>query len=168
MLLTPIAANTFMPQKPSLSILKVAYLPWQDIESDIISLPLTSDYLTAATFHKPVEEDKQPGSLNASAWILEQKDSSYGLQLLSVSNKANLVKFCEKHDICEQSAFYSTQVNGKTLVRLIYGSYSNHKAAKLAKSKLSVALKSVSPWARSFKTIKNELSIISASNNFLQ
>ena len=156
-LITPITANTLNSQKTAQSVLQVDSLPWQDIDDEIISLPIISDYVTAAYTYHVGEQDKKLNSLNATSWILDQKDSSYGLQLLSVSNKKNLIKFCKKHNICEQSAFYSTQVKGKKLVRLIYGSYPNHKAAKLAKAKLSVRLKGNSPWARSFKNIKSEL-----------
>lgn len=156
-LITPITANTFKSLHTSQSILTIPSFPWQDIESRIISLPLTNDYLTAPTIYLFSEQDKKLNKLNASSWILDQKNSSYGLQLLSVSNKSNLVKFCKKHKICDKSAFYSTLVNGKRLVRLIYGSYPNHKAAKLAKANLSDSLKAVSPWARSFEKIKSEL-----------
>ena len=156
-LITPITANTVDSAENSLSVLKVVSLPWQDIEDEIISLPIASDYLIAASAYQASEQDKKLDTLNATAWILDQKDSSYGLQLLSVSNKSNLITFCEKHNICAESAFYSTQVNDKKLVRLIYGSYPDHKAAKLAKTQLSARLKGLSPWARSFKNIKNEL-----------
>ena len=156
-LITPITANTLNSQKTSLSVLTVTSLPWQDLEDDIISLPITSDYLTAPSTYYGNEQHKKLNKLNATSWILDQKDSSYGLQLLSVSKKSNLIKFCKKHNICEQSAFYSTQVKGKKLIRLIYGSYPNHKAAKQAKANLSARLQGNSAWARSYKNIKSEL-----------
>ena len=156
-LLTPITATTFKSQPVTQSILKIKTIPWGDIESEIISLPLNSDYLVAATPFELSKEEKQLAALNASSWILDQQSSAYSLQLLSVSNKSNLIKFCNQHDICDKSAFYTTRVNGKKMVKLIYGSYPNHQAAKLAKVKLSATLKDVSPWARSFKQIKNEL-----------
>lgn len=156
-LLTPITATTFKFQKYSHSILKITTIPWQDVESETISLPLTSDYLTAAIVYEATAEDKQLATINGASWILDQRDSAYSLQVLSVSNKNNLMQFCKKHDICSESAFYTTLVKGKKLVRLIYGSYPSHKSAKLAKSELSANLKGISPWARSFKQIKNEL-----------
>ncbi len=156
-LLTPITATTFKAQQTSSSILKIHTLPWHDIENDIISLPISSDYLLAASADKTTKEEKQQGTMNGASWILDQQDSAYGLQVLSISNKSNLLQFCKKHDICDDSAFYTTVTNGKTLMRLIYGTFPNHKLAKLAKSKLPAELKKLSPWARSFKQIKNEL-----------
>ena len=156
-LLQPITATTFKPQQISDSILKINIQPWPDIEKDIVSLPFSSDYLEAASIIKITAEEKQLHAINGAAWILSQQNSAYGLQVLSISNKDNLLQFCKKHNICSESAFYSTQVNGKSLMRLIYGSYPNHDSAKLAKSKLPAALQKLSPWARSFKQIKSEL-----------
>ena len=156
-LLTPITATTFKAQQTSNSILKIHTLPWNDIEDGIISLPFSSDYLLAASADKTTKDEKQQGTMNGASWILDQQDTAYGLQVLSISNKSNLLQFCKKYDICDDSAFYTTQVSGKTLMRLIYGTFPNHKLAKLAKSRLPADLKKLSPWARSFKQIKNEL-----------
>ncbi len=156
-LLKPITATTFKPQQTSDSILKINIQPWADIEKEIISLPFNSDYLEAANTYKITAKEKQLEIINGAAWILDQHNSAYSLQVLSVSNKDNLLKFCKKHNICSESAFYTTQKNGKSLMRLIYGSFPSHYSAKLAKSKLPAALQKLSPWARSFKHIKSEL-----------
>ncbi len=156
-LLTPITANTFKYQKGNQSILKTMTIPWMDLESDILTLPDTTDYLLAAAPLKLTKEQKQLEKLNTAAWIMNQKSTAYSLQLLSVANETNLIKFCEQYEICNNSAFYRTQTKGKKLIKLIYGSYPNHMAAKQAKEKLIATLKNVSPWARSFKQIKDEL-----------
>lgn len=156
-LLTPKTATTSKSTLKTNSILEVKTLPWHDIEIESPSLPLTSDYLIAAYQPEIAPEEKQLESIAATPWIMKQPDSSYALQLLSVSKTSNLINFCKKHNICEQSALYTTEVNGKQLVRLIYGSYTNHKAAKIAKNNLPDSLKGIKSWARSFRQIKTEL-----------
>jgi len=156
-LLKPITATTFKPQQASDSILKINIQPWPDIEKDIVSLPFSSDYLEAAITYKITAEEKQLQTINGASWILDQQNSAYALQVLSIKNKDNLLQFCKKHNICDKSAFYTTQINGKKLMRLIYGSYPGHDSAKQAISKLPAALQKLSPWARSFKQIKSEL-----------
>ncbi len=155
-LITPITATTFKTSNTTQSILKIKTLPWQDLENESISIPSTTDYLSAA-IETIITTDEKQQELNGIAWILNQKDTAYGLQILSVSKKSKLIDFCQKHEICNESAFYSTTIKGKKIVRLIYQSYSSHKAAKLAKVKLPESLKRSSPWARSFKQIKDEL-----------
>ena len=138
-------------------------MPERDNDSLELVLPSVSDYLTAASLY--VEVEKQPeieptvteqGPYGA-AWIQQQADRSYSLQMFSASNIENLLKFCQQHQICDNSAWYQSEVNGKQLYRLLYGVYSNHQAAKVAKAQLPQQLQKISPWARQFKQIKTEL-----------
>lgn len=156
-LLTPITATTFKSQHNRPSLLKITTIPWQDIEQDVMTLPESSDYVLAANPYRLTKQQQQLDKMNAAAWILEQNNSAYSLQLLSVADPSNVLEFCHQYGICDKTALYSTSKNGNKLTKLIYGSFANHQAAKIAKAKLSTRLKGVSPWARSFQQIKNEL-----------
>lgn len=158
MLVLPQTATTFRTKLNGQSILKVRVHPIEEIDRLEIKLPSTTDYLSMAG---PVKVSppiiRHVSGLADKNWIKQQKDSAYSLQLLSASNSNSLQRFCSKHNICDQSAFYETEVNGKPIIRLLYGVYNNHQAAKTAKSQLPESLKNVSPWARQFKQIKAEL-----------
>ena len=157
-LIAPQTATTFKAPMNGESILRILVPPVDDIDRLEVHLPHSSDYLTSAGGVKisPVVLREASG-LAGKSWILQQQDSFYSLQILSASNSDSLEQFCNKHDICTQSAYYQTELNGKPLTRLLYGVYPNHKAAKLAKQQLPPGLKQVSPWARQFKQIKKEL-----------
>ena len=156
--LTPRTATTSRSADTSKTLLVDHAMPVADIDSLNLQLPLQSDYLESP--NPPLAEladlRSESGLLNP-AWIRLQKDSAYSLQLLSATDPQNLQRFCEQHGICEQSAFYQTELNGKTLYRLLFGTYPNHQAAKQAKSQLPTSLQQTSPWARQFAQIKNEL-----------
>ncbi|MDJ0832243.1 MAG: SPOR domain-containing protein [Gammaproteobacteria bacterium] len=139
-------------------------MPERDHDSLELVLPSASDYLTAASLY--LEPEPEPAAVAAvisekgpfgTAWIKQQPDRSYSLQMFSASNIDNLQKFCQQHQICDQSAWYPSEVNGKKLYRLLYGVYRNHQAAKIAKAQLPESLQNASPWARQFKQIKTEL-----------
>ncbi len=136
-------------------------MPERDNDSLELVLPSASDYLTAASLYLEVEPQPAPvvaqqGPYGA-AWIQQQTDKSYSLQMFSASNLDNLRKFCQQHQICDDSAWYQSEVNGKKLYRLLYGVYANHQAAKIAKAELPPNLQKISPWARQFRQIKTEL-----------
>ncbi len=158
-IMLPKSATTFPSADAADSILRQPSIPPNDIDTLEIVLPTTTDYLTAASLYVQqdvpgIDQEKGPFG---SAWIREQEDSAYSLQIFSASNIDNLLKFCRQHQICEASSWYLSEVNGKKLYRLLYGVYHNHQAAKIAKSQLPRTLQHVSPWARKFKTIKSEL-----------
>ncbi|MDJ0882238.1 MAG: SPOR domain-containing protein [Gammaproteobacteria bacterium] len=156
--IAPQTATTFRTPDNGHSILKILVPPLAEIDQIEVHLPTSSDYLAIAGAVKiapPVT--RLPSGLAGRDWILQQQDSKYTLQLVSASHEQSLERFCKKHDICQASATYQTTLKGKSLNRLLFGVYSNHKAAKLAKSQLPDALKKISPWPRQFKQIKQEL-----------
>ena len=159
LLIAPKIATTFKAPTAEQPILIENLFPQADLDSLTQHLALTSDYLDAPSLYLTPEElhtTTKQGLRNAT-WITTRDDSAYSLQLLSASNKDNLLIFCEKHKICDKTAFYESTVKGKTLYRLLYGDFRNHQTAKLAKTTLPPALQKLSPWARSFAQIKREL-----------
>jgi hypothetical protein len=160
LLLTPQIATTSKSLANASSILIDYSLVIEDVDQHVNTLPLSSDYpgspysIPESTSSKPTVIASGP---HTSEWIKQQPDSAYSLQLLTVSKPENLINFCKQHDICEQSAYYQTEINGKRLTRLLYGVYADLQAVKQAKLKLPPALKQVNPWARRFKTIKSEI-----------
>lgn len=156
LLLAPKTATTFLSPVNGHSILEEKISSEEDLEKAVISLPFSSDYVTAAFETKSIPVVEKNG-LRGVAWIQVQSDLTYSLQLMTASNSENISKFCRQHDICDQSAYYPKLIKGNKMYRLIYGVYSNYKAAKIAQAQLPENLRTLSSWARQFKQIKQEL-----------
>jgi hypothetical protein len=157
--LLPQAANTYIHSPYPQSILHIKPQPMEDIDSVEVSLPSSTDYIYAANqfLGKPVLFDKDQGLLLGKDWIHSQQDGSYSLQVISTSTKQAVFDFCKEHNICGESAYYQSQIKGKTYFRLLYGSYRNHKAAQQALATLPAKLQQLNPWPRNFKQIKSEI-----------
>ena len=152
--LLPQTAATYLQPSANNSILKITDLPWPDQEVERREWPLQSDYQLAAFEPAIIQPADSKNSLADASWIKQQKDTAYTLQLLSVSDPTHLQQFCRQYKICDRAAIYTSQLNGKTITRLVYGNYRNHQAAKQAKTRLP---KGLSGWARQFGQIKQTL-----------
>ena len=158
-LLTPQTATTFRTLTNGTSILNQTPEPVPDIDAGIALLALTSDYSMPAesiAFLKPADATEHT-SLAGKDWIRQQPDSAYSLQLIAASDIKLVEQYCKKFKLCGQSAIYQTQVNGKTVLRLLYGVFSDYQSVKIAQSKLPLELQQTRPWARQFKGVKQEL-----------
>lgn len=156
--LIPQTANTFIKPPTSQSILRIKPQPMEDIDGFEISLPTHTDYIFAANqfLGKPVIFNRNQGLLGID-WINSQSDGSYSLQVISTSTLQAVFDFCREHNICSKSAFYQSQVKGKTYFRLLYGNFASHKAAQVAISSLPADLQQLKPWPRKFSQIKAEI-----------
>jgi hypothetical protein len=156
--LLPQIANTFINVPNQQSILHIKPRPIEDIDSIEISLPTTTDYSQAANqfLGKPVLFKRDHGLLGTD-WISSQQDDSYSLQVISTSTLQAVFDFCKQHKICEQSAYYQSQIKGKTYFRLLYGNFKDHKAAQIAQTQLPAKLQQLKPWPRKLSQIKSEI-----------
>lgn len=157
-IILPQTANTFRASISQTSILQIKPQPMDDIDKGKIDFPTSSDYLYAANqfMDRPVLYARNHGILG-SDWIRHQEDETYSLQLISTSSLDTLVDFCNKHGICEKSAWYHNQLGGKDYYRLLYGTFPSNRAAQQALAKLPMPLLQLKPWARKFKQIKSEI-----------
>jgi len=152
-LLSPQTADTNFVTAKKNSILEVIIQPMQDIDGLEIVLPMSGDYHQAP--YSPGL--REAGGLAGPGWILQQRESDYTLQLVSASELGSLQRFCTKHAICPQAAYYQSNVQGKTLYRLLYGIYPNNRAAQDALQALPDELLQLSPWSRQFQQIQPEI-----------
>lgn len=156
--LIPKTATTFPTPSKEQSILITNLFPAKDLDSQIISWPSTSDYLSAASlFIDPDTKLRNQDGLFNHAWIQQQNDHYYSLQIISASTPNSFIKFCKQYDLCEESAVYQTDIDGKTIYRLLYGLYPNNHQTRLALGKLPENLLKLKPWARQIGQIKHEL-----------
>ena len=157
-LLLPQTASTFRTPTPAQSVLKLKPQPIADIDRLEVRWPDETDYRFAANqfLEQPVLYPRPDGIYDES-WLLLQPPGDYALQLVSTSSLDSLIAYCQKHDICSQSAYYRSQLNGKPIYRLLYGRFPSNAAAKKARAALPADLRQLKPWARQFKQIRQEL-----------
>ncbi len=156
--LVPQIANTYIKAPSQQSILHIKPRPMEDIDSVDVTLPSTTDYRYAANqfLGKPVLFDRDQGLLGTQ-WIRSQKDDAYSLQVVSTSTRQAVFDFCKEHNICQKSAYYRSQIKGKTYFRLLYGSFKNRETALQARTRLPDKLQQLKPWPRKFSQIKSEV-----------
>lgn len=93
---------------------------------------------------------------DSSSWILRQPANAVTIQLMSLRSPHTVKGFCEKYADIPVHWYRKTDAQGKWLV-LIGGSFSSTEEAKAAIARLPGALKTGSPFVRSFKTIQAEM-----------
>ena len=103
----------------------------------------------AATITEPAVSE-----IKGTDWIAAQDSQQFTLQLSGFSNEAAAIRFIRKNHLEAQSAYYSTMRAGRPWFAVIYGRFSNRDAAHYALERLPSALRSASPWIRSFHEIQ--------------
>ena len=83
------------------------------------------------------------------AWIDKQALSSYSIQLISSTRKADLDRFILKYQLTGEIAYTERMVNGKKWYSIINGVYSNIKSAQQGFKNLPQSVLSKKPWINS-------------------
>jgi len=101
-------------------------LPSEQPETD-------TDIVTAEA---AVEREPVDSSGISNEWAMQQRPDSYTLQLASVLNEKDIVKFIRNHNIETKSKYIRVFVKGKTRYSAIYGVYDSYEVAENAKNEL--------------------------------
>lgn len=80
----------------------------------------------------------------------------YTLQLMGVSNEANLKRFVAANKL-ENVHIYHTTRQGKSIYILIYGQYQSRAQAEQAMRKLPLALQQLKPWIRNYASVQADM-----------
>ncbi len=95
--------------------------------------------------------------IKQEAWISQQPDSAYTVQLFSSYEQQAIEGFVQKYALQGNIARFASQRDGKTWFSLIYGSFATKPAAEKAVSGLNPQLRKTKPWIRTFASIKLQL-----------
>ena len=95
---------------------------------------------------------RAPGNSNIRRedWVMQQPAETYTLQLSSLLNEKDLIRFIQKNQLVENAAYIEVIIKGKTRYNALYGSYPTYAQAKDAISTLPVSLGKNKPWIRNF------------------
>jgi DamX protein len=96
----------------------------------------------------------KPGS---EAWLLQQRPSSYTLQLIGLQDEAGIARFLERYKLPGQTAYFRTSRQGKPWFPVLYGIYPNRDAAVAARERLPESLKKAGVWPRSLESVQKEI-----------
>ena len=90
-------------------------------------------------------------------WVIKQHPKTYTLQLGSVVNEEDIIKFIDENKLNEDSAYIEVEINGVTRYTAIYGVFNTYEQAKNAIKKLPGNLQQGKPWVRNFGVLQDLL-----------
>ena len=90
-------------------------------------------------------------------WVFSQNPASYTLQLSSVLNEQDIVKFIRENNIVSESAYIKVVVKGTTRYTAVYGVYATYDEAQKAIQQLPAKVRDGKPWIRNFGVLQKLL-----------
>ncbi len=96
----------------------------------------------------------------ANQILLAIPNSHYGLQLAALESKREVNEFIKKYDLTDRVFVYETRRKGSPWFMVLFDQYPSVADAREAQTKLSISLKSLSPWPKSFTRIHDEINLL--------
>jgi DamX protein len=93
--------------------------------------------------------------VDGKVWVASQPPGNYTLQLLAAGNLVSVQRFIKKHGLSGEVFTIQTQRKGKPWYPLLWGSFADRDAAKIASKQLPSAIQSAGYWARTFASLQN-------------
>jgi DamX protein len=88
------------------------------------------------------------------AWLLEQPEQNYSLQLLGSRQAGSITDYIKQHHLdMEKSAVYRGIYRGSEWYVLLYGIYPSRQAALEARAGLPAKVRKDKPWPRTLKSV---------------
>lgn len=92
--------------------------------------------------------DTSSNELNLSSWLQQQAPDNYTLQLASVVNENDIIKYINESKFGSKAGYIEVIVNGINRYTAVYGLYDTYQSAELAISELPSAVQKAKPWVR--------------------
>ncbi len=111
----------------------------------------------------PVQKTKMPEpATNLSQtydenWIKSQDPLHYALQMIAFSQEDNARRYLENLDLDGEKAIYKSSMHGRTIYKVIYGSFEDHRASLKGRRALPKKYRDAKPFPRSFEFIQNDI-----------
>ncbi len=107
----------------------------------------------------PATTSAQPAAdgIKREDWVKQQRPDSYTLQLSSVLNENDILKFIRSNNLESDAAYIRVVVNDTTRYTAIYGIYNTHAEAVQAIKQLPANLQKDKPWVRNFGVLQKML-----------
>lgn len=124
----------------------------QQEEPQIASVNTTADQDTKMAMSTVTDQ-----GIKREDWVLSQPADSYTLQLGSVTDEQDIIKFIEENHLENEAAYIQVRINGVTRYNAILGVYNNYSDANEAIKSLPAGLRSVEPWVRNYGILQKML-----------
>jgi len=89
--------------------------------------------------------DTTDNGLSLSDWLRQQAPDKYTIQLVSLVNENDIIKYLNKSRFDSRAGYIEVIVNDVTRYTAVYGLYDTYKNAKLAISDLPLAIQNTKP-----------------------
>ena len=100
------------------------------------------------------QTEQTDNGIKGHDWIAAQDPQQFTVQLIGFGSEAAVIDYIHNNHLESQSAYYSTMRAGQPWFAVVYGSFSSRDAARQALERLPAALRSASPWVRSFRDVQ--------------
>lgn len=118
----------------------------------VIKKPVAAAPKPSKVAAKPVSK-----GLLRERWLLQQKPSSYTIQLVGLQDEKGVAKFIQRHSLTGPIAYYRTQRSGKPWYPVLYGVYPTKVRANSARNNLPEAILKSGPWLRSLNAVQKDI-----------
>jgi DamX protein len=150
------------PQAPEQSKASNSAAPVEDRSVVLVK----KEAAAVSVIKKPVAAAPKPSKVAAKPvskgllrerWLLQQKPSSYTIQLVGLQDEKGVAKFIQRHSLTGPIAYYRTQRSGKPWYPVLYGVYSTKVRANSARNNLPEAILKSGPWLRSLNAVQKDI-----------
>lgn len=90
-------------------------------------------------------------------WIQTQPPGHYALQMVAFREEENAVRFMQNLDLDGDKAVYKSTMHGRTIYKVVYGNFENHRESLRGRRALPKKYKDLKPFPRSFEFIQNDM-----------
>jgi len=105
----------------------------------------------------PDPTEDYSGNMHDEDWIRSQDPQHYTLQMIAFSKKENALRYMENLDLEGDKAVYKATMYGKTIYKVIYGNFENHRASLKGRRALPKKYRDGKPFPRSFEFLQNDV-----------
>lgn len=108
----------------------------------------TSEAIGSSFSIQDLTTDTSREGLNVSDWLRQQSPKNYTLQLASVVNENDIIKFIKESNFGPKAGYIEVIVDGTNRYTAVYGLYDTYKQAELAINELPASIQRAKPWVR--------------------
>lgn len=143
------------------AILKLEQM--DEVESDLAetTTTTTSGVSSASADESPARsysfDEISTNAIKRENWLMQQNADYYTIQIGSLVNEEDMVKYIKSNGIEENSAYIELVINGVTRYNGLYGIYDTYQDAETAIPDLPGPIRRVNPWIRNIGILQNLL-----------
>ncbi len=125
---------------------KISNKPQENLQSE--SNPAKEQAIQPKSVTENEQADTKKHELNLSDWLRQQPADNYTIQLASVVNENDIIKYIKNLGLDSNAGYIVVNVKGITRYTAIYGIYDSFNNAELNIKQLPKTVQNSKPWVR--------------------